>query len=68
MRYREIIESDAAGIIKPAAPSATPDPEAYQTRQPRPKRRSRWQTPPAPQSSSAAPSLTTERSQNGDAS
>lgn len=53
MRYRDIIraiiESDATGNIEPIAPSEPrKESDAYQTRQTRPKKRARWQTPPVP--------------------
>lgn len=53
MLLREIIgpitETAASGIVEPVAPSnSRNDGDAYQTRPPRQKRRSRWQTPPAP--------------------
>ena len=49
MRMHEIIEAAALGIVEPVAPSDTRRAtDAYQIREPRPKRRSRWQTPPAP--------------------
>ena len=53
MRYRDIIrpiiESETTEPIKPLSPAeADKRWDAYQTRQPRPKKRPRWQTPPAP--------------------
>lgn len=45
MRFREIVEGDASGIIEPVAPDLRPEADRYQTSQPRPKKRLRWQTP-----------------------
>ncbi|SFE10203.1 hypothetical protein SAMN02799627_02565 [Methylobacterium sp. 13MFTsu3.1M2] len=59
MRYTDIVraitEEAESGIIKPVAPSDIPKAGAYQTRQPTPKKRSRWQTPPAPAPKSKPP-------------
>lgn len=46
---RAIIEDTATGGVKPIGSSSPRrDADAYQTRQPQPKAKSRWQTPPAP--------------------
>lgn len=45
---RAIIENDTTGTIKPVPSSGSrKEADANQTRQPRSKKKSRWQTPPA---------------------
>lgn len=46
MRFYEIVEGDTTGIIEPVASDEPAKAERYQSRQPRPKKRPRWQMPP----------------------
>jgi hypothetical protein len=60
MRYgdilRAITEDAASGIIEPVVPSDTRKAaDAYQIPEPTPKKRNRWQTPPAPAPKSKPP-------------